>query len=246
MNNIWTIAKREYKLYFSTPAAYLVAFLIFLVIGLIFYVNILYGAAQQFQGASAPTIQIILNPLVTVLLFATPAITMRLLAEEQRLGTLELLLTAPVRDWELMVGKWLGGWLFMLTILVITFLYPLVLNSMVDPGIDQGPVFTGYLGIFLFSMALVAIGAAVSTLFSNQIAAFFATLGVFLVLWLIGLPAQAMGGGGTLLKYLDFSEHYYNTLSMGIIELSDIVYFLSVTVLALFLGSMSLEIRRWR
>jgi ABC-2 type transport system permease protein len=171
---------------------------------------------------------------------------MRLLAEEQRLGTLELLLTAPVRDWELMVGKWLGGLLFMLTILLVTFIYPVVLNNMVDPGIDQGPVFTGYLGIILFTSALVAIGAAVSTLFSNQIAAFFATLGIFLLLWLIGMPAQAMGGGGGVLAYLDFSEHFYNTLYMGIIELSDIIYFLSVTLLALFLGSMFLEIRRWR
>lgn len=173
MRNIWTIAKREYKHYFSSPAAYMVAFMILLVIGLIFYVNILAGTMQQFQQASAPNVQVILGPMVTLFLFATPAITMRLLAEEQRLGTLELMLTAPVRDWELVVGKWLGGTLFLFTIILITWIYPIVLNRMVDPGIDQGPLVTGYLGICLFSMALVAIGVAISSLFSNQIAAFF-------------------------------------------------------------------------
>jgi ABC-2 type transport system permease protein len=246
MRNIWTIANREYKLYFGSPAAYMVAFMILLVLGLIFYVNILAGTMQQFQQSGAPGVQVVLGPMVTLLLFATPAITMRLLAEEQRLGTLELMLTAPVRDWELVVGKWLGGTLFLFTIILITWLFPIVLNQLVDPGIDQGPLLTGYLGIALFSMALVAVGVAISSLFSNQIAAFFATLGVYLLLWLIGMPAQAVGGGGAVLAYLDFSEHFYNTLYQGIIELGDIVYYLSVTALALFLGTMSVEMRRWR
>ncbi len=246
MHNTWTIAKREYKLYFSSPAAYMVAFMILLVLGLIFYVNILAGSMQQFQQSSAPNAQIVLGPMVTLLLFVTPAVTMRLLAEEQRLGTLELLLTAPIRDWELVVGKWLGGFLFLATIILITWIYPIVLNRMIDPGIDQGPLLTGYLGVILFSMALVSVGTAISSLFSNQIAAFFATLGVFLLLWLIGMPARAMGGGGAVLTYLDFSEHFYNTLYQGIIELSDVIYYLSITALALFLGTMSIEVRRWR
>jgi ABC-2 type transport system permease protein len=121
------------------------------------------------------------------------------------------------------------------------------LNNLVDPGIDQGPLLTGYLGLILLSAALVAIGVAVSALFSNQIAAFFATLGVLLLLWLIGMPAQAMGSvGGGLLSYLDFSNHYYQTLYRGVIDLADIVYYLSVTALALFLGTMVVEVRRWR
>ncbi len=246
MSNIWTIAKREYKLYFSSPAAYMVAFMILLVLGLIFYANIVAGSIQQFQQASAPGVQVIFGPMVTLFLFATPAVTMRLLAEEQRLGTLELLLTAPVRDWELVVGKWLGGFLFLMTIILITWVYPIVLNRLVNPGIDQGPLLTGYLGMALFTMALVAIGVAVSSLFSNQIAAFFATLGVYLLLWLVGMPAQAAGGGGALLAYLAFGDHFYNTLYQGIIQLSDVIYYLSVTALALFLGTIFVEIRRWR
>lgn len=243
MRNIWTIAAREYKLYFATPAAYMIAFMILLILGVIFYANLAAAVLQQF----APGVDVVIGPLVTLLLFATPAITMRLIAEEQRMGTIELLLTAPVRDSELVVGKWLGGYLFMLTLIAVTWVYPLTLNYLVDPGIDQGPLLTGYLGIILMSAALVAIGVAISTLFSNQIAAFFATLGIFLMLWLISMPSQALGAaGGDLLRYLDFSEHFFGTLFRGIIDLSNVVYYLSVTALALFLGTMFVETRRWR
>jgi len=243
MRNVWTLASREYKLYFATPAAYLVAFVLLLIMGIIFYANVAGSMIQQFP----PTIQGVLGPLMTLLLFVTPAITMRLLAEEQRLGTMELLLTAPVRDWELVVGKWLGGFLFMVTILAVTWLYPIFLNQLVNPGIDQGPLVTGYLGVLLFTASLVAVGVAVSSLFANQIAVFFATLGVFLFLWLINLPSQALGaGGGELLRYLDISDHFYNTFYTGIIDLSDIIYYLSLTALGLFLGSVFVESRRWR
>jgi ABC-2 type transport system permease protein len=243
MRNVWTIASREYKLYFASPAAYLVAFMMLLILGIIFYTYVLAAIVQQFP----PTIQVILGPLSTILLFATPAITMRLLADEQRLGTMELLLTAPVRDWELVVGKWLGGFLFMVTIIALTWLYPIFMNMIVDPGIDQGPLVSGYLGIILIVSALVAIGVAISALFSNQIAVFFLTLGIFLVFWLIGLPTQSMGAGAgaDLLRYLDFSEHFNNAMR-GIIDTSDIVYYLSITALALFLGSVLVESRRWR
>ncbi|MEJ2353027.1 MAG: ABC transporter permease subunit [Anaerolineales bacterium] len=243
MRNIWTIARREYKLYFSTPAAYMVAFMILLVLGVIFYANLTAAALQQ----SAPTVETIIGPFITLLLFGTPAITMRLIAEEQRMGTIELLLTAPVRDYEMVLGKWLGGFLFMLTLIAVTLVFPLILNAMVDPGIDQGPLLSGYLGLVLISASLVAVGVAVSSLFSNQIAAFFATIGVYLVLWLVSLPSQSMGAfGSDFLRYLDFSEHFYNTLFRGIIDLRDITYYVSLTALSLFLGSVAVETRRWR
>jgi ABC-2 type transport system permease protein len=241
MRNVFTIASREYKHFFATPAAYMVAFLVLLVLGRIFYLNLEASMLQtQFQGSPPPNSQIAIGPLVTIFLFATPAITMRLLAEEQRLGTIELLLTAPVRDWELVVGKWLGGILFLLTIIAITLIFPFVLNAMISPGIDQGLMIANYLGIILFASALVAIGVAISSFFSNQIAAFFATLAVFLLLWLLA------GQAGTLLGYLDFGNHFYNTFFNGIIELTDIVYYLSITALALLIGTLSVEWRRWR
>lgn len=243
MRNIWTIAKREYRLYFATPIAYFVAFILLIVLGFLFYVNISAAILQQF----APGIEILLGPMVTLLIFSTPAITMRLLAEEQRMGTIELLLTAPVRDFELVVGKWLGGFLFLITLVAVTWIFPIALNWMSEPGIDQGPLVSGYLGITLICAALIAIGVAVSAFFSNQIVAFFVTLGVILLLWLIGTPARATGTfGSNILSYLDFSEHFYQTLYIGVIDVADIIYYLSVTALALFIGTMAIEVRRWR
>jgi ABC-2 type transport system permease protein len=243
MRNIWTIARREYSHYFISPAAYGVAFMFLVVLGVIFYANILAATYQQY----APGAQLVMGPLVTLLLFSTPAITMRTLAEEQKMGTLELLLTYPVRDWELVVGKFLGAFMFLLSLIAITLLYPLVLNQMIEPGIDQGLLISGYLGIILMAAAFIAIGVAVSSLFANQIAAFFSTLAALLIITMISFPAQAMGGAGSeLLTYLDMSEHFYNTFYIGIIEIKDVVYFLSVIATALFFGSVIIETRRWR
>jgi len=243
MRNIWTIARREYRLYFGTPMAYLVAFLYLLVLGLIFHTTLVQALFQQFT----PGVEIVINPMVTLILFVTPAITMRLLAAEQSSGTIELLLTAPVRDWELVIGKWLGGFLFMLTLLAATWIYPIILHRLVEPGIEQGTMISGYLGLALMVSSLIAIGVAVSSLFTNQNAAFFATLGIFLLFWLIGIPAQASGAGGSaLLGYLDIRSHFFNSFYRGLIDLSDVLYYLSLTTLALFLGSVSVETRRWR
>lgn len=243
MRNIWTIAEKEYKHFFISPIAYVVAFAILLILGILFYGSLVYALNTQ----SAPTIQVILNPLVMILLFTTPAITMRSLAEEQKNGTLEILLTAPVRDWEVVVGKWLGSVLFLATILLATWFYPIVLNEIVQPGIDQGLMVSGYLGIFLLASSFLAIGVMVSSFFSNQIAAFFGALGLLLVLWVIGYPAQAMGaGGGELLRYFDLAEHFFPTFFQGVIALKDVVFFVSVIAIALFIGSNSVETRRWR
>ena len=243
MGNIWTIAKREYRRFFISPVAYVIAFIILIILGIIFYANVLAAVSQQF----APDITIVIGPLVTLLLFTTPAVTMGTIAEEQRSGTLELLLTAPVKDWELIVGKWLGAFLFYLSLILVTWIFPLILNRLISPGIDQGLMMSGYLGILLMVAAMLAIGVAVSTLFQNQIAAFFASIGVLLVLWMVSYPIQqATGTGADIVHYIDLSNHFYNTFELGIIELKDVVYFLSITALGLFLGTMSLEVRRWR
>jgi ABC-2 type transport system permease protein len=242
MRNIWVIAKREYKHYFISPVAYAISLMIFIVLGILFYASINVAISQQY----APGIEVVVSPLITLLLFTCPAVTMRLLAEEQKMGTLELLLTAPVRDWELVVGKWLGGVFFMFTLLIATWIYPIFLNMLVQPGIDQGLMVSSYIGLILMSMTVVAIGVAVSSLFSNQIAVFFLTLGVILVFWMIGYPVQNMAGtAGDIIRYLDASSHL-NSFYTGVVEVKDIVYFLSLTSLSLFLGSISVEMKRWK
>jgi ABC-2 type transport system permease protein len=195
----------------------------------------------------APTVQSVIGPLVTLLVFVMPAITMRSVAEEMRMGTMELLLTAPVRDWELIIGKWLGAFLYMVTLLALTLVFPLILNFMVSPGIDQGAVLSGYLGLILMVASLMAIGIFISTLFSNQVVVFFISLAVVLVLWFVIRPISQDSSttGSQVLTYSNFINHFLN-FYQGTVDVSDIVYYLSLTSLALFLGTVSIEIRRWR
>ena len=246
MRNIWTIARREYKLYFISPVAYVVAFLFMAILGFFFYSAMGDAIQQALYQSYAPTVQVLVSPMVTLLLFTMPAITMRLLAEEARMGTLELMLTAPVKDWELVIGKWLGGFLFMLTLLVATWVFPIALNIIVEPGIDQGLLLTNYLGLVLMVASLVGLGVGISSLFSNQIAALFVSLAVVLLFWIVRPAASGTGSLGVeLLSYMNFVDHYLS-FYQGIIDLSDVIYYVSLTAVGLFLGTVSIEIRRWR
>jgi ABC-2 type transport system permease protein len=247
MRNIWIIAKREYKIYFSSPLAYIVMLMIMSVIGWIFALNIISLTNNPFGMGQAPDITIVTGPMAFMLVFSVPALTMRLLADEQRMGTLELMLTAPVRDWELIVGKWFGSFLFVLTLIVFTLIFPLILHNLTSPGIDQQLMLSSYLGIILVSAAFLAIGVSISSMFQNQFAAFFLSMGILVILWfLIGIPTQLLSSGADFFKYLDMNSRFYESLNRGIINLSDIVYFLSVTALGLFIGTTAIEIRRWR
>ena len=247
MRNIWTIAKREYKIYFNSPLAYIVMLINLGVIGVIFAINIVNLSNNPFSMGQAPDTTIVTGPLAFMLVFSVPALTMRLLADEQRMGTLELMLTAPVRDWELVVGKWLGSFFFLLTLIAITLIFPLILHNITTPGIDQLLMLSSYLGIILVSAAFLAIGVSVSAMFQNQFAAFFLAMGILVFLWfLIGIPAQVLSTGSGFFSYLDMNSRFYNSLNSGIINLTDIVYFLSVIALGLFVGTTAIEIRRWR
>lgn len=249
MRNIWTIAKREYDHYFISPIAYVVAFLILLTIGMIFAINIYFYTANAVQTfGQAPDVSSITGAFGFLLVLSIPAITMRLLADEARMGTLELLLTAPVRDFELVAGKWLGGLLFMLTILAITLIYPIILNNLVDPGIDQKLVVSAYVGVMLLMASFLALGVGISAIFTNQVAAFFMTLSTFVLFWwLIGFPAQVLQGTASqVFNYLSMQTHFYDAFNTGNVYLTDIIYFLSLIALGLFVGTTAVEIRRWR
>jgi len=247
MRNIWTIAKREYKIYFSSTLGYIVILLIVGTIGGVFALTLINLSSNPFGGGQAPDSSIVTGPMGILLIIAAPALTMRLLADEQRMGTLELMLTAPVRDWELVVGKWLGSLLFLLTIIAMTTIFVLITHTMVTPGIDQQVMLSGYLGVILLASASLAIGVGISSLFNNQFAAFFVSLFVllFIMWWLIGVPAQLLPSSGEIFSYLDIKTHYF-PFTEGIINLSSVVYFLSLTALGLFIGSVAIETRRWR
>jgi gliding motility-associated transport system permease protein len=249
MRNIWIIAKREFDHYFISPIAYVVAFMILLTIGIIFAINIYFFIQNALQSfGQVPDISPITGAFGFLLVLSIPAITMRLISDEARMGTLELLLTAPIRDFELVAGKWLGGFLFILTVLAVTLVYPLILNGLVSPGIDQQLVISSYLGVILVSASFLALGVGISAVFTNQVAAFFVTLSVFVFLWwLIGFPAQVLQGSASeIFRYLDMKTHFYDALNAGSIKLADLVYFFSLIALGLFVGTTAVETRRWR
>lgn len=248
MRNIWTIAKREYDHYFISPIAYVVAVaLLFLVGG--FFGYLLFAANDQAVSGFGfiPEITQINSLFAFLLLMTLPALTMRLLADETRTGTIELLLTAPVRDYELVIGKWLGSLLFVTTIIVATMIYPFILNNQVSPGIDQKILLSSYLGVILMAGAFLAMGVGISAIFSNQVTAFISTFAVFIVLWwLIGIPANIVPVGADFFQYMVMNTHFESALNAGRIYLSDLVYFISLIAIGLFTGTVAIEIRRWR
>lgn len=247
MRNIWTIAKREYNHFFISPIAYVVAFIMLFTMGIYFVYIINYFSRQAFFGGGTPEISYINWLFVFLLVFTTPAITMRSISDEARAGTLELLLTAPLRDAELVIGKWLGGLLFILTVLAVTLVYPIIMNSLVSPGIDQQLMMSSYIGVILTAAAFLALGVGISAIFTNQIAAFFVTFGIFFIVWfMMSIFGNLFEGSGQVFQYLSVSAHFNDAFNTGSIKLSDLVYFLSLIFLGLFAGTTAVEIRRWR
>lgn len=235
--NTFTIAWKESKAYFSAPAAYVVGAM-FLALTGVFFVS---DMTAPFAEAS---VRGIVNWASFFIVFLAPLLTMRLLAEEQKLGTLELLLTSPVRDWEVVLGKYIASLIMFTATLAFTLYYVFLLYLFGQP--DTGPVLTGYLGLFLHGAAALAVGLLGSSLSANQIVAAVVGIAVLLMLSFIdrvgllvtGVAADVLGGLSLNAHVEDFTR--------GIIDLANVVYFLSITAVFLFLTIRSMETRRWR
>lgn len=240
-----TIARREFVSYFASPVAYVVAVAMMLVLGILFYLNF---NTALLQGGGPNMAQWVLAPFVTLVLFLFgSAMTMRLLAEESRTGTMELILTAPVREWELVLGKWLAAFGFFVVILVLSLIFSLIANAYSTPALNWNEILVAYLGVALMTGALLAIGVFASSLFANQIAAFFAAEGIILTLWLAGLPLQNETGWlADFLEYIELPGHYYDSFATGVINLGDTLYFVSIIAFFLFAAARVVESRRWR
>jgi ABC-2 type transport system permease protein len=237
LTNVLAIARRELASYYTSIVGYVVTFFFLIVNGVWFYL----GLASQQQDAS---LRPVVGTLLTIFLLLSPILSMRLLAEEQRAGTLELLLTAPVRDGEVAIGKFLAALGFLAVMLVLTLAYPAVLFIYGRP--DPGELFGGYLAMLLFGAAAMAVGLFASSLTQNQIVAAVISWAVFLVLWVFDGAAQFVGGTfGEVLRYLAMFPHL-NDMTRGVVNTKDVVYYLSLVVGALFLTTRSLEARRWR
>jgi ABC-2 type transport system permease protein len=220
-----------------------VALFLFVVLGILFYANIAFGMQS---GQITPDGRVVLGPMTTLLLLTVPFLTMRLIADETGSGTIELLLTAPLRDWELVVGKWLGAMGFLTLLLALTWIYPILLHRMTTPGIDQGTLLAAYLGVLLMVSAIVGVGVMVSAIFRNSLAAGFTTVALILLLWVVGGLGTGSGSANEVVRYLGFGDHLFDNLFQGVVDLGDVVYFLSLTVLSLFLATQIVESRRWR
>lgn len=247
MKNIWTIAKREYDNYFNSPLAYVIAFAILLPTGFFFSYVMFSSQQNMFYGGSAPDTTFINYVFVFLLVFFSPALTMRLLSDEARMGTLELMLTAPIRDFELVAGKWMGAFLFIVSLAAVTLVYPIIMYNYVQPGLDMKLLLSSYIGLLLVSAAILSIGVGISALFTNQFAAFFVTFGLIFFLWfMVSIPANFVTTGGDVFTYLSLSSHFSQSMNNGTITLGDLVYYFSLIALGLFTGTTAIEIRRWR
>jgi len=247
--------KKEMRLYFGSPVAYVVFTFFLLISGwffsqiFLFYSDISMRSFMQPQfGQNLSITDNVMRPLFTnmsvVLLFFIPMLTMRLFAEEKRAGTMELLLTYPVRDGEVLAGKFLAAAALYLLLLALTFLYPGLVAYFTR--VEWGPILTGYLGLVLVGSTFLAVGLLISSLTENQIVAGFGTFGVLLAFWVIGWGAEFAGGNlRAVLQYLSVTEHL-DAFSRGLIDTKDLVYYGSAIVLALFLTMRSLESKRWR
>jgi ABC-2 type transport system permease protein len=230
------IAERELKSYFVSPVAYVVTALFLLIAGYLFSVILL--------NTNEATLRYLISNLSVIWLFITPALTMRLLAEEARTGTIELLLTNPVRDAEVVIGKYLGVLGFLLVMLAFTLYYPALLFIFGNP--DRGPMIAGYLGVVLQAAAFLAIGLMASSLTQNQIVAAVLTFAILLIMWLAEAVANFIGSPASdVMRYLSVNTHLQD-FSRGVIDTTHIIYFISVVAAALLLTFLSLQARRWR
>jgi ABC-2 type transport system permease protein len=237
------IARREFRSYFDSPLAYVVICLSFLILGVFIF---LYQGG--FWQADRSTMERLFEYApVGLALLIVPVVTMRLLAEERRTGTLEMLITLPVRDSDVVLGKYLGSLGLVLVLVAATFLYPFAMFKWpwtLGP-LDMGPVLSGYLGLILFSAAAVAIGLLVSSLTESQAISWFVTLAILGAFWFSGTLAQHTSGTtANFLSYLSFQTRL-DGFMRGLIDTRDIVFFLSVSTLALVVSFHALERRRW-
>ena len=254
MRNIWIICRKELRSYFASPIGYAVIALFTFIFGLVFYVAIRdyvqYTFRAQMMGGG-PTMNVneqIIRPILgfagTVTLFLIPMITMRLFAEEKRNGTIELLLTSPVEDLGIVLGKWLGALLLYACALGTSLVSIGLLFAWGKP--DWKPMAVAYLGLMLQGASLLALGAFFSLLTSNQIIAggitFFASLTLYMLSWFTAFEDSRVS---KVLNYVSIITHMEN-FSKGIIELKDVVFYVSFIFFALFLILRQMESLRWR
>jgi ABC-2 type transport system permease protein len=252
---VWPVFKKELRLYFTSPVAYAVGTIFLLIAGYFFYSIFAFFTMASMQAMMNPAMarelnvtDSVLRPLFSnlsvILLLIMPLLTMRLIAEERRAGTIELLLTYPIRDGAVLAGKYLAALALYAMMIGLTLAYPAMVAYFAQ--LEWGPLLTGYLGLLLMGAAFLAVGLFASSLTENQIVAAVITFGVLLMFWVIGWSADYAGGAfGRVLAHLSILEHN-ESFSRGVVDTKDVIYYVNFTALALFLTLRALESRRWK
>jgi gliding motility-associated transport system permease protein len=255
MSNILAITQKELKGYFASPIAYVVIGFYALIFGFFFYSLVLYFDRQSMQmmglGAGSPPVNVnenmirpaFLNAMV-VFLFVLPMITMRTYAEEKRSGTIELLLTSPLTDFQIIMGKFFGAMSLYAAMLAVTLIHIGLLFWAAKP--EWIPIVTTYLGLLLMGGCFIAVGLLISSLTKNQIVAVMVTFTVFLMLWVINWIASFVGPTAqAVLNYLSITDHL-DDFTRGIIDTKHVVYYVSFIAFGLFLTARAVDTERWK
>jgi ABC-2 type transport system permease protein len=238
LKKITLICSKELGTYLSSPMAYIVSAIFIALSGASFTT---YLAQSSYSDTS---IRGFLETAQLLILLFSALLTMRLISEERKLGTWELILTAPVREYEIVLGKFFSSLIVLAGMLILTLYFPVLLVIFGDP--DTGPILTSYLGLLLLGSASLAIGIFASSLTPNQIVSAVVAGGVLFGLWFLGMVGNLIPQPvGEILSYFSLSQHFTGFVR-GIVDTRDVVYYLSVTAVFLFLSVRSIETERWR
>jgi len=255
MKNIWAIFKKEIKTYFTSPIAYVVITVFLVLIGFFFYSLIWWFNSQSLQMAQNPYSyqqlninQMVYSPLFQnmsiILLLMIPLLTMRLFSEEKKSNTDELLYTCPISINQIILGKYFASLFVLLAMLLLTGILSIFTFAYGNP--ELVPILNGYLGLFLMGAAFIAVGIFFSSLTENQIVAAVLTFGTLLLFWILNWASYSAGGiWKSVLNYLSFIQHF-DDMTRGILDTTDLVYYLSFIFLGLFLTHSVIQSRRWR
>ena len=252
MRNIIAIADKELRSYFASPMAYIIIGFFALPFGVFFYLYLEAFLRQTMQMAqyggnmnvNQQVIRLVLQNASVIILFIMPMITMRTYAEEKRSGTIELLLTSTVTDFQIIVGKFLGAHGLYIAMLLVTLLYIAILFHYGHP--EWRPLVAAYLGLLLMGGAFLSLGLFISSTTDNQIVAGIISFVVFLLLWIVGWFAESAGPTvGPITSYLSITEHFED-FSKGIIDTKHVLYYVSLITFGLFLTAKSVDSERWR
>jgi ABC-2 type transport system permease protein len=234
---ILAIFKKELQSYFYSPVAYIVFSAFLLVVGYLFYVVM----ASSMMASIEP----ILFNAGFILLLASPVLTMRLISEERKTNTIELLLTSPVSPAEVVIGKFLACFTVYLVLTVLTFQYPYII-SMYSNNLDWGPIYSGYIGFLLLGAAFISLGLFASSLTENQVISAMISFSGLLLFWIIGWLKFALDNPlGEIISRLSLFDRYSEFLK-GVVDSGNIVYFVSFIIIWLFMATRVLESDRWR